>query len=170
MKNIFSKNKEENQIVNYAIIIFFIIALLYVIIVLIKDSIGKPNIYNTNNIKEYILEDNLVKSDYFYTIDSQVANFLEAVDRELYSDIYKLLMEKYNKIYSRSELTDILKNYRENIFKYTDDKLEIDYTGHVINVYALENRKYLVQLDFNNNNFYMIFGSGKDTYNFTIVE
>lgn len=170
MKNIFSKKKEENSTVNLILLVIFAIAIMYAIVLLIKSSFDKPIVYNTNSIKQYITDQNLVTSDYFYTLDSQVANFLEAVDRELYFDLYRILIDKYNKIYSKNELTDILKGYRQNIFNYTDDKLEIDYTGHVINAYSIGNYRYLVQLDFNNGNFYIILGNGQDSYNFTIVE
>ena len=169
MKNIFTKKKEENTTANYILVIIFAIAIIYAVILLIKNSFNKPTIYTTNNIKEYITEENLVKTDYFYNLDSQVANFLEAVDREMYFDLYKILLDKYNKIYSKNELTNILKEYKKNVFIYDKDKV-IDYTGHVINAYNMANDTYLVQLDFSEGDFYIILGYGRDSYNFTIVE
>ena len=62
---------------------------------LIKASLEKPMIYNTDNIKQYIKEDNLLKSDYFYTLDAQVANLLESVDKEMYFEIYQILFLLY---------------------------------------------------------------------------
>ena len=170
MKNIFSKKKEENTTVNYILVIIFAIAIIYAVILLIKNSFDKPIIYTKNNIKEYITEENLVKTDYFYNLDSQVANFLEAVDREMYFDLYQILLDKYNNIYSKNELTNILKEYKKNVFLYEKDKVIIDYTGHVINAYNIGNNRYLVQLDFNEGDFYIVLGYGKDSYNFTIVE
>ena len=137
---------------------------------LIKASLEKPMIYNTDNIKQYIKEDNLLKSDYFYTLDAQVANLLESVDKEMYFEIYQILITNYNKIYSKSDLTKILKNYRENIFIYESNNNNTKFNGHVLNVYNIDKNKYLVQLDFNNGDFYLILGMGRNKYNFTIVE
>lgn len=170
MAKIFTKKKEQSQVVNIAVIIFVIVAIIYGIITIVKNSMERPMPYTSNNIKEYIKEENLLKSDYFYTLDAEVANFLEAVDKEMYFELYQILINNYNKIYSKSELTEILKGYKENIFIYKSTNENTKYNGHVVNVYTLDNSRYLVQLDFDNNNFYLVFGTGLNKYNFTIVE
>lgn len=170
MPKLFSKKKEENSIMNIALIIFVVIAIIYGIVLILKNSFQKPIVYNSSNIQQYISDENLVKSDYFYNLDTQVANFLEAVDKEMYFELYQILISNYNKIYSKNELTKILKKYKEEIFIYDANDLKLDYTGHVINVYNIDKNRYLVQLDFNDGNFYMILGMGRNKYNFTIVE
>lgn len=169
MAKIFSKKKEENQLTNILLIIFAIIAIIYGIIMVVKNNLEKPIPYNSNNIKEYINEENLLKNDYFYTLDAEVANFLEAVDKDMYFELYQILISNYNKIYSKSELTKILKGYKENIFIYEKNNIN-KYNGHVVNAYILDKERYLVQLDFNNKNFYLILSNGLKEYNFTIVE
>lgn len=165
-------NNDENNsnisIKNILIIAFFGIAIIYIIIVLLKSSFEDPIIYSENNLSQYITNESIVKSDYFYVVDEEIANFLEAVDREMYSELYNIMDSKYKRVYSKKFITDYLENCKENIFKYDDKNKE--YTGHLINLYKLPSNQYLAQLDFNDEKFYIIISEGKRAYNFTIVE
>jgi len=162
------KNGESKiSIYNLIIIIFFIIALIYVIFLFIKAGFEKTEVYYKSNIKSYITSDNLVTSDYFYTLDLMSANFLEAVDKEKYNELYSILEDSYKKVYSKSKITNYLKELKEKVFVYGDTKI---FTEHVINAYTLNNDSYLLQLDFDNENIYLVLFNGRKGYNFTIVE
>ena len=165
------KNGENNgsriSVYNLIIILFFIIALIYVIFLFIKSGFEKPEVYYKSNIESYITSGNLVTSDYFYTLDLMSANFLEAVDKEKYNELYDILNDSYKKIYSKSKITNYLKELREKVFVYDNTKT---FTEHVINAYVLNNNSYLLQLDFDNENFYLVLFNGRKGYNFTIVE
>ena len=166
------ENNEENSgisIKNIVIIGLFAVAIIYIIIVLLKSSFEAPIIYSESNLSQYITNENIVKSDYFYAVDEEMANFLEAVDREMYNELYSIMDAKYKRIYSKKFITDYLKNCKDNIFKYDNEKNK-NYSGHLINLYQLKSGKYLAQLDFNDEKFYMVISEGKRTYNFTIVE
>ena len=160
------KDKEKLSVSSIFFIIFFVIALIYVIILFIKSGFEKPEVYYSNNLEQYQTKENLVKTDYFYTIDAIVANFLEAVDKEMYSDLYNIVDDKYKKIYSKNYIVDYLKEAKEKYLIYPSDKKE--FTGHVVKVYSLDDITYLVQLDLNN--FNLIITQGRKGYNFTIVE
>lgn len=168
-KFFFQREKKNNSVVTLLIIIFFIVAVIYSIIMLISNAFTKPEIYYKTNIEAQTEELDKVYNNMFYILDNQVANFLEAVDRQMYSRLYAILENNYDKVYSRSEVIKHLKEYRENIFKYSDGKSHV-YTGHLLNAYTLENGKYLLQLDFDDGNFYMVIGSGQKNYTFTFVE
>lgn len=154
---------------NMIIIGLFSVAIIYIIIVLLKSSFEKPILYSESNLSQYTTSENLVKNDYFYVIDAEIANFLEAVDRELYNELYNIMDSKYKREYSKSFIIDYLKNCKENIFKY-DNEGKKKFTEHLINLYRLPSGQYLAQLDFNDEKFYMIISEGKKSYNFTIVE
>ena len=163
-------SKNETKKVNYTnifVIAFFLIALIYLIFIIIKNSFTPQTIFYRNNLKQYTSDENLLVSNYFYQIDLQVANFLEAVDREMYSELYDILDENYKKVYSKKQIESILKKYRNEIFIYDEKK---SYTEHLINVYKIDDRKYLAQLDFDNGNFYVILSNGRKGYNFILVE
>ena len=161
-------NKDSN--LNVVLFIFLVVAVIYGIILVVRNTSEKPTPYNSSNIKEYINEQNLVKSDYFYSLDAEVANFLEAVDKEMYLELYQILIQGYNKIYSKGELTEILKEYKQNVFNYEGKNNLTKFDAHLLNAYSIDGNKYLLQLDFNNGEFYLILGNGRNKYNFTIVE
>ena len=166
-----NKVDDESKISIKSVIVIglFVVAIIYVIFILLKSSFEKPVVYSESNLSQYTTDANLVKSDYFYAIDSEIANFLEAVDREMYDELYNIMENKYRRIYSKKYITDYLKNCKENIFKYESNSKN-KYNEHLINLYSLSEGKYLAQLDFNDEKFFMIISEGKKNYNFTIVE
>lgn len=170
-KNELNNNEDDSESkiskTTIIILVFFGIALVYAIIMIIKINFTKPIIYYKNNIEQYTTSDNILNSDYFYTIDLQVANFLEAVDREMYNELYNIFDSRYKSMYSKNDVINKLKEYKNDVFKY--GKVPT-YTEHVQNVYVLSDKEYLVQLDFNNNEFYMLITMGMRGYNFAIVE
>lgn len=163
------EKKEKNSILLMLALVLFIIGIIYVFGMIAKSFAEKPIKYTNDNIEEYISKSTIVNSNVFYILDSKVANFLEAVDREMYSDLYSILADNYNKIYSRSDIISSLKRYRSEVFKYNDGN-EHKYIGHLKNAYLLEDGNYLVNLDFNEGNFYLIIGNSRNGYSFAIVE
>ncbi len=163
------KKKEDSIIAKILVGVFFVFSLIYVLIVFIKNSFNKPDIYYSSDLPKYTISENLVLNANFYVTDARIANFLEAVDKEMYNQIYEILDGEYSKIYSKNDVKEILTEYKKNIFKY-DENIEKKYTGHVINVYQIGVGKYLTQLDFNNNNFYIVISDSLKGYTFSIVE
>lgn len=171
MLNVFSKKKENENlsISNILIAIFLIIAIFYTSISLIRSSLEKKVIYTKENINQYMNEENLIKSDYFYVLDSQISNFLTGIDKDMYSELYGIYIDQYKKFRSKSEITKILKKYKDEVFKYSENE-EKNHFGHLVNAYQLPDSIYLVQLDFDNEKFYMLLQTRKNKYNFAIIE
>lgn len=169
------KNKEETKVENkkisissVLIILLFAVALIYVIGLYVKSKFVLPEVYTTQNIKQYIASYEQVTSDYFYTIDLQVANFLESVDNDKYSELYSILAEGYNRVYSRKDIINYLKDCKKNVFIYKNDNK--NFSGHLINAYKIDDYSYIAQLDFNGGEFYLFFKNELRNYTFAIVK
>lgn len=163
------EKKEKGTVSLVVAIILFFVGLVYVFGMIANSFTEKPIHYTKENIQDYISEAEVVASNTFYVLDAKVANFLEAVDKEMYSELYSILTDNYSKIYSMTTVISNLKRYRSDIFLYNDDK-EHEYIGHLVNAYLLDDGNYLVNLDFDNKNFYLIIGNSRKGYSFTLVE
>lgn len=167
--NFLKEKKEENKVIKIAVLILFVISLLFFVITMIRKAFNKSEPYYLDNISEYIISENLILDKKFYVLDEEVANFLEAVEKEMYNELYNIHISSYSNNYSRAYIKEILQEYRKDIFKY-DDNDENKYIGHLLNAYKIENGKYLLQLDFNNGQFFIVIQEVLKGYNFTIVE
>lgn len=141
---------------NLILILIFVIAIIFFIYNSIVYMFHKPKAVRTSDIQEYVKEDNVV-NDYglFYTLEGCSTNFIEACMNEQYTDLYKLLYRGYNRIYSKSDLEKILKNYNKEYF--LNDYEEGYYVaGNKLLMAYRYNDGYILKLETANEPLYLI--------------
>lgn len=153
------------------IILLFIIALFVFVVSSLINLFKSEKFPTTSEIKEEIKDENLVVShSTFYSIESAVNNFIDALDAGKYRELYNIIDEVYKKQYSYNEVKNLLTKYREFYFKREEHTDGLGFYYSLEKVYSIYDNKYLCILDTALGDFYLIIEMNNSNYNIILVD
>jgi len=113
------------------LICIVVFSAIYCFVTLVSSMMEKPSLLNSNNLEEYIANENIVH-DYrvFYYIDNCINNIIEGCKKNKYVEIYDIYIEEYKVQLSKDEINLKLKN-----FSLDDVKYKLNYVYKVEDLY-----------------------------------
>ena len=150
------------------LILIIIFAVGYSVVKVVISLFKEPNIITSENINNYIKDENIVLdySTYYYLNDC-LNNFIEACNQQKYNELYQLYDEDYLKQYTEEEVIVKLTNLQwktEQMDEFIEYKLE--------KIYKTEN-SYLLEITLENKKMYFVFSIGNSKnydYNWAFVK
>lgn len=143
---------------NNIIIIVFIIAIMYFVILFITSIFNNKTIETTNqidtsNIESYVkkentyfnLEETNIVKDFstFYALESSIENYLGYLNKEEYSKTYNILTKEYKKEISKSDYVERIKNFSENRIIIRIDETKANFSKNLNEAYGISENSYL---------------------------
>lgn len=155
------KEKKENPIYSLIVFIAFVMAILFFIIKFITNIFYKEDIYDMNNITQYIQKDDgsvddskLVKNyTRFHTIQEILEQFTDALINNKYDETYKILDDEMLKVYKdKNTYIETIKKFTNDNFIIKDPNIIFSNKNKLKRLYSLSTTDYLAEYQTINGN------------------
>jgi hypothetical protein len=151
---------------NFTIIIVFIIALIYFIVISIINAFLPPKgsevtKISQENVNIYMVEDNVVH-DYtiFFNVEKIIQNTIYNLNKKEYEKVYSTLSSDAQKNINKSYFMSNIEKYNNNNFKYdiNDEQNISGYrnTNNLKMLYRINQNEFLAVVTSTNSHFYSI--------------
>lgn len=148
------KEKKENSLYLLVLFIAFVMAFLFFIIRLITNIFYKSDIYDVNNITQYIqkedgsIDDSKLVKNYtrFHTVQEILEQFTYALINNKYDETYKILdHEMLNKYKDKNDYIEKVKQFTYDNFILKDPDTVFINKNKLKRLYALSTTDYLAE-------------------------